>query len=946
MINITIEIDGVHQLMRTDAHVAHTITEEIHSLFPVPLFQEEVSKGPFYRFSCNEDEHMLYKIVEVLKTLHKMQTDWSNEIPGFSVLVQKSGGLLHKSQTKNGIGNEIFLLPEENGIWCTLPTADIISHFVHFKQVGNFLKIVDFERETLSPQDIPDLFEPDGLYDQLIDLILEIDAGRPAIPVIFGQRYSGKRLLIQSVLQAIEAGMGGVDWYHIDYVPALGSAFSSLLYRIDEKVIAEFEYLLSKKELQIWAQLQPLRSLSVSTWASADLELFFQLYLKAYGRRMKRELLPPVMVIHGFDQYPPEVRSFLAAEMERLLHSGEGIPVVTLRKESAYTPLEDAFEAVRFDISEWHSKLQERFGVKFASPYAAFEYGGDPPKRRNLFHNAPEELHVILYACYSLNGLCAKPKLLELFGLLGIRSDVAEQSLYQLIALGYVSDGEYFLQTRPALPSAVKQSKVLDRTRTNYIIEQFVVSHLSELNFYELVQVAKKLEFTARSLSRIVHRLVEELLSDTEVPLQPLIAAVPEWLAIRDKAGLKCIELLACLWDGALDAAAELYSELFDQTQEHLPPESEVPQVLFLFAEGAYLWQKRGEYQLVLSKAKQALLQVQEQAFPELEARATLLLGKVMLTNGRMSEAAEYFRQARQKTFDTPLTAAACESTALTALTHFVTGDYSLASSHSQAALLKARETGRRRWERYTMMLQARIQFELGRYSEAHILFQELLTHDRLYFDGERRNLLTAWLLRSHMYQGFIHTAEEVLGNLPETGETLYFQAEGHLLNRDMGEAYRYVEAAINYRQTYEQHDILPIVHLAGDGYEPYENFALKIPRVYDVPLQLLYALKGFLLHELGREEESEAAFERLFSQERLTRQDPYRHLYYYFRTITQPVHSEKEELNMTTMLSKAFQSLQKIAGRISDPSDRRSYTTMNYWNSRLFALSRRYKLV
>jgi len=740
--------------------------------------------------------------------------------------------------------------------------------------------------------------------------------------------------------------MGGIDWYHIDYVPALGSAFSSLLHRIDEKVLAEFEYLLTKKELQVWAHLQPLRSLSVSTWAAADLKLIFQLYLRAYGRRMKRELLPPVVVIHAFDQYPLEVQSFLAAELERLLHSGEGIPVVTLRKESVYTPVEDAFEAVHFDIREWHEKLQERFGVKFASPYAAFEYGGEPPKRKNLFHKAPEELHVILYTCYRLEGLFPKSRHLELFGQIGVRSDVAEQSLYQLIALGYVNDGEYFLPTRPVLPSAVKQSKVLDRTRTNYIIEQFVVAHLSELNFYAVVQLSKKLEFTAQSLSKIAHRLVEELLSDTEVPLQPLIAAVPEWLSSRDTAGLMCIELLACLWDGALDAAAELYRELFGQTQEQMPPESEVPQVLFLFAEGAYLWRKRGEYQVVLSKAKQALLQVQDQSFPELEARATLLLGKVMLTNGRMSEAAEYFRQARQKTFDTPLTAAACESTALTALTHFITGDYSLASSHSQAAQQKARETGRRRWERYTMMLQARIQFELGRYSEAHLLFQELLTHDRLYFEGERRNLFTAWLLRAHMYQGFIHTAEEVLQNLPETGETLYFQAEGHLLNRNIEEAYRYVAAAIQHRQTYEQHDILPIVHLAGDGYEPYENFALKIPRVYDVPLQLLYALEGFLLNELGRGEESEAAFERLFSQERLTRQDPYRHLYYYFRTITQPVHSEKEELNMTTMLSKAFQSLQKIAGRISDPSDRRSYTTMNYWNSRLFALSRRYKLV
>lgn len=937
--------------MRTDAHLAQSVIDEIHALFPEPLFQEEVSKGPCYRFSCNEDEHMLYKIVEVLRTLHKLQSTWFDDIPGFSVLVQKSGGLLRKSQPRYGIAAEILLLPEENGIWCTPATADVISHFVHFKKVDNFFKIVDFERETLSPQDTPELFEPDGLYDQLIEHILDIDAGERRVPVVYGRRYSGKRLLLQSVLEALEAGMGGIEWCHVEYVPTVGSLYSFLLQRIDEKVIAEFEYLLTSKELQIWKQLQPLRPLSTSTWADADLQLFFQLYLKAYGRRMRRELLPPVVVIHGFDEYPHAVREFLAAQFELWLQSGEGIPIVTLRKETTFSPREEATETVLLDIEQWHAKLREHFGAKLATPYAAYEYSGDPPKRKNMFHKAPEELHTVLYTCYRLKGILDKSKLLELFGQLGVRSDEAEQSLYQLTALGYVAGSDYFLPSRPVMPSAVKHSKILDKTRTDYRIEQYIIAHLKNLNFYKVVQIAEELDFSAESQKKIIHRLVEELLSDTEVPLQPLIEAVPQWISARDDAAMMCIELLACLWDGSLDAAAELYRELFsgsrdEMTSEGGAPESGAPEVLFLFAEGAYLWRTRGEYKQVLAKAKQALLRVQDQNFPELEARATLLLGKVMLTNGRMSEAAEYFRQARQKTFDTPLTAAACESTALTALTHFVTGDYSLSSSHAQAAQQKARETGRRRWERYTMMLQARIQFELGRYSEAHVLFQELLTHDRLYFAGERRNLLTAWMLRANMYQGFIHSAEEILRVLPETSETLFFQAEGHLLNRDIEEAYRYVTAAITHRQTYEQHDIQPIVHLTGDGYEPYESFALKIPGVYDVPLQILYALEGFLLYELGRSEESQAAFERLFAQERLTRQDPYRHLYYYFRTVTQPVHSEKEELNMTTMLSKAFQSLQKIAGRISDPSDRRSYTTMNYWNSRLFALSRRYKLV
>ncbi len=945
MINITIEIDGVHQLMKTDAHSADKIVQGIQALFPAPLFQSESVKSPLYRFSCDEDDIVLYKIVEVLRSLFQMQTEWADDIPGFTVLVQK-GGLLRKSQKKNGIGNEVLMLPEENGIWCAPATADAISHFVHFKKVEGYYKIIDFEREVVSPQETPELFGTGGLYDQLIDLILEVDSGYRCITLLQGPQFSGKRLLIRSALHAVEAGMGGVNWYELDYFTGLGSVFAFLVYNFDKKVLAEFDDLLYSNELELWKQLRTLQEIEPAVWSDTDLKLYFQLYLRAYGRRMKRELLPPVVIVYGFDQYPEEVQHFLAAQFELLLQTGEGIPVITLREEQNLIPMEDSTETVVLEIEEWHKQLHTQFGERLASPYEAYEFSGDPPQRGDLFQKSPEELYIVLHICFALKGLLNKELLLELLQEVGIRRNEAEQSLYQLSALGFIGNTDHYPPVRPSIPEAVKKSRMLDRTRINYYIEQFLMSHLGELNFYDVVHIAEELDFSADSLNKITRCLEEALLSDIEVPLQPLIATLPKWFSEHDKAAALCTELLACLQDGALEAAEEVYRDLFGRGEEDVPSDTGAPGVLFLYTEGSYLWRKRGDYKLVLDKSKKALLQVQEQKFPELEARATLLLGKVMLTNGRMSEAAEYFRQARQKTFDTALTSAACESTALTALTHFINGDYSLAASHAQAAQQKAVATGRRLWERYTMMLQARIQFELGRYNEAHVLFQKLLTHDQLYFHGEKKNLLTSWVLRSSMYQGFIHYSEEILENLPESSETLFFQAEGHLLNRDIEEAYRYIVAAIQHRKEHEQNDILPIARLPGDGFEPYESFALKIPGVYDVPLQIMYAVEGFLLNELGREEESEAAFERLFAQERLTRQDPYRHLYYYFRTITLPVHNEKEELNMTTLLSKAFQSLQKIAGRISDPSDRRSYVSMNYWNSRLYSLSRRYKLV
>ncbi|MDZ7793795.1 MAG: hypothetical protein U5P10_08950 [Spirochaetia bacterium] len=423
--------------MRTDAHTAEKIVQEIQSLFPAHLFEAETEKSPFYHFSCDEDEHVLYKIVEILRSLHNLQNEWADDIPGFSVLLQK-GGLLQKSRTKNRIGSEVFLLPEENGIWCTAVTADIISHFVHFEQVESYYRIVDFERETLSPQDSPKLCAEDSLCDRLIDLILEADIGSRKLPVIFGAQYTGKRLLIHLVLQALEAGMGGIEWCAIDYFPALGSVYSALLHRLDEKVLAEAQDFLSSQESVLWEELQSLNNMPVTTWSDTDIKLFFQLYLKAYTSRMRRELLPPVVVIHGFDEYPEEVRKFLALQIDLLVRTGEGIPVITLRKESTCASLEKVTETVLIEIEEWHSKLQEQFGAHLTTPYEAYEYSGDPPRRRNRFGKAPEELHTVLYTCFNLRGLLDKDKLLELFQQLGLRREVVEQSLYQLKALGYL----------------------------------------------------------------------------------------------------------------------------------------------------------------------------------------------------------------------------------------------------------------------------------------------------------------------------------------------------------------------------------------------------------------------------------------------------------------------------------------------------------------------------
>jgi hypothetical protein len=195
------------------------------------------------------------------------------------------------------------------------------------------------------------------------------------------------------------------------------------------------------------------------------------------------------------------------------------------------------------------------------------------------------------------------------------------------------------------------------------------------------------------------------------------------------------------------------------------------------------------------------------------------------------------------------------------------------------------------------------------------------------------------------MYQGYIEASLQLLEHLSETPEHLFFTAEAHLLNRDFESAFAALDTAmegVGEEDTF----IRPIALLYRDGFEPFENVVLKNPENYDVLHQLIRSMRGFVLFRLGREVEADGEFQKIFDAEKKVKIDPYRHLYYFFRTLAHENGGESGELTKATFLSKSFQNLQKIAGRITEPSDRRSFLTQNYWNSKLFSMSKEHKLV
>ena len=957
MILITIEINGFQQLMQAERHLTERISSHIEEIFENTGFQKKESKSGLSLYECGEDQISLSRVVDILHTLHMLLQDNSEEIPGITVLMQKSGFLKRGTQQHSGV-NSIFLLPEEDGVWCTGEAVELISHFVSCSEIDGYFRINDFHRNTPAITKVPEIFHPGDILDRLIDHVFDMVQGKThRIPVLAGPAGSGKRLIIDTLFRMVESKNREQAWLELNKYQDIGPDYLPLLQSIDQNILKSCAYTRNRYEKEIQTDLDGLFEIPYRAWTNSDAVLCFLNFLEAYRIRMNTELFPPIIVIHGIDEIDQANRDFLLELLVRNSHSQDFIPLLTIRGEQKASFFPSQLQSELFFIREWIEQLSSKCGKPLSSPYQI--YMPDPsssgPAKAQDDMEAPlrilmeslEQVQRVFYCCAVLQGLLEKPDLLQLCSRIGIGKDEAEQCLYQLESLGLLTGaGRYFVVDKD-LSSKMKPAISIDYRVIDTAVEEVVLLQPGKHEFCQLVETAKRINFTDGGWLKIYRLLFDHLLSDMVSSSRKTIESTVDLLEKKHPLLDTLILLMVHMGSGDMLAATRYYSALFAKDVESTAkgePESWV-RVLLTYAEGEFLWRRRDEKDKVLKKVKQALLQVQEESFPELESRAIILLGKVMLTNNRVNEASEYFRQARQKTFDTGLHSAACESIALTALTYFLTGDYSLSYSHALASEQKAHATGRREWERYAMMLRARIQFELGRYREADVLFQELLSLDRLYFEGAKHDYFVTWLARTYIYQGYIQAADAILSMLKPTPESLLFQAEAELLNRNLDTAQAYVQKALLLLED-ESSDILPIEALPVDGFEAYENLSLKIPGVYNVIRQILYSLSGFCLSEMGKYEDSEEAFEKLFSQERISRQDPYRHLYYYFRTVTLPAQGEREELNMLTYLSKAFQSLQKISGRISDPSDRRSYTSQNYWNSKLFNLSRHYKLV
>jgi hypothetical protein len=201
-------------------------------------------------------------------------------------------------------------------------------------------------------------------------------------------------------------------------------------------------------------------------------------------------------------------------------------------------------------------------------------------------------------------------------------------------------------------------------------------------------------------------------------------------------------------------------------------------------------------------------------------------------------------------------------------------------------------------------------------------------------------------MARSFAYGGKLETAEGILGELEDHWEKSYFLSECSFFSRNYGKALEHCDRAITLEQGSVQ-DVFPGERVRWvDGFRDVEGRCFELLRENALVRRILQSFQAYLWGMEGSSERGIEQLQMITRGGRIPPSDPYQSLYTYFYACTLPEVRKTELDDSLTVLSKSLKLLQQRASRIDDSSERWRYLSNNYWNSLLFAVAKKKKMI
>jgi len=350
-----------------------------------------------------------------------------------------------------------------------------------------------------------------------------------------------------------------------------------------------------------------------------------------------------------------------------------------------------------------------------------------------------------------------------------------------------------------------------------------------------------------------------------------------------------------------------------------------------------------------VKEAKKAALAFQELSFTEKMSESYLELGQALLAKGSIFEALEYFEFTRKFSSETKSRVLQAKAYLLKSITLFFIGNYTQALHNLHSGIALSEAHGLRQFEHLLFFIKGRIQFDLGLYHDARVIFEQCLALVRAFSQKGCNTVLKAWIARTYGYVEEYEAAFRILDTLPENRETLFFRAELNLIQNKHNEAIKLIDKALGIK---EKHDLFFSERFSWkNGFSMIEDRRFDLCRNGSALLRRLKAFKAYSGCFTGHLKEGLNELHTVTIREKLPAHEPYAHLYFflYYLILTRcsvPKDPDSDIADSLTVLNLALKHLQERSTAIDQPRQRIHYLSKNYWNKLLFQQAKQNKLV
>lgn len=988
MYYILFDIHHISQLKQiipeTVSEIRKTLTADCDRWGFTPVDHSELFLFKHSQLSPGEHEPLLRALFQARDNL----VSFDDDLNGYSIIIE---AVDEGDDIYSIIPSLTGSLRERNGMYLGPKAAKLLSRVLIGEQYRGLWKILDrMEREDQDLGTASDFALSKEFMESLFNTIEEWMNGEkmPGELRITGTETQGTHLLGRKIIQRLtNPDAQGKIPFQVIQQP--GDFFSSLTASLDINDLNWVHPLLNETERSVWKEklfsitryrLDPgLGSRDIprppeEPWN--DMQVIFQIYLRAYARWSRRGGNSPLVIIHFRREMEDWEIRFLKLLMDSLQRESRLLWFFT--GEEQYLPSQKLMKDSRnlTLVSRSHNEIE-----RLLSDQDLEDSPLEPSYLLSMTHgDALPLFHFLTDFDYYSQLL---PSRLKTYG-----SQIVDTStgimLRALERLDFESrEVLYVLTLAGTCFSRERIFKLFEergktRTRITQIIKDLQASGFLMYEQIHNTIFRDNVQHIAYTLGEkkqeYLHMIISALSNGTNgMPLtEDGIALLVEY-ALRQRNGNPAPQLyrhlqtlLNCKLYGEyhrLMAMLELrpnfseasrllkaqYSLDMGEFHKGLLP-LEYPEDLLWKAE----WQllqglaalRERDFHGAKQYSKEAIISFQQNGdLPGLSSSNTVF-GYLHLRKRKHQEAFHYFTIAERHAGVSPNDLNRMYARFLPVLSDFTEGKYSRVRKElegDEGLLDQFSNNAAHSWYAVAAFLISRTYFALGLYEKCYTLLSRILNS----LSGDRwvqiRRIFYAWMARSLNYLGSHGAGCAILENLPPSLERNLYFAESSIIRGEFEQALdRLKDPGAEVQMQYPTSILFPW----NSGFSWVEDMFVDDLSQDSVLWNFYYGMRSYAQGMIGDTQESIGGFHWLTRQKKLPSSDPHEStiLYWYSGILEKSREDEGED--RLTLLGKAVKALQERSSRIEEPADKREYLKNVVWNRELLEKAKRHNLV